>query len=61
MQLRLNLAEGPAPAAVLWELVGEEERQTAMALLAALIARSVVGQSAGDEHDAVMSDDERNG
>ena len=26
MQLRLDLAESPAPAAVLWELVGEAER-----------------------------------
>ena len=29
MQLRLDLAECPAAAAVLWELVGEEQRQTA--------------------------------
>jgi len=41
VQLRLDLAESPAPAAVLWELVGEEERQAAMALLAALIAKTV--------------------
>ena len=40
MQLRLDLAESPAPAAALWELVGEEQRQTAMALLAALIAQT---------------------
>ena len=39
MQLRLELAESPAPAVALWELVGEEQRQTAMALLAALIAQ----------------------
>ena len=39
MQLRLDLAESPAPAAALWELVGEEQRQAAMALLAALIAQ----------------------
>ena len=49
MQLRLDLAESPAPAAALWELVGEEQRQTAMALLAALIAQSVVGEPEGDE------------
>jgi hypothetical protein len=49
MQLRLDLAECPAPAAVLWELVGEEQRQTATALLAALIAQTVVGEPAGDE------------
>jgi hypothetical protein len=56
MQLRLDLAECPAPAAVLWELVGEEQRQTATALLAALIAQTVVGEPAGDE--PVMSCDE---
>jgi len=49
VQLRLELAESPAPAAVLWELVGEEQRQAAMALLAALIARSVYGEEAGGE------------
>jgi hypothetical protein len=38
VQLRLELAESPAPAVALWELVGEEKRQTAMTLLAALIA-----------------------
>ncbi|MEA2371510.1 MAG: hypothetical protein QOH12_1904 [Solirubrobacteraceae bacterium] len=41
VQLRLELAESPAPAVALWELVGEEQRQTAMALLAALIAQTV--------------------
>ena len=49
MQLRLDLAECPAPAAALWELVGAGERQAAIALLAALIARTVVGEPAGDE------------
>jgi hypothetical protein len=43
MQLRLDLAESPAPAAVLWELVGEEERRTAVAQLSVLIAAAVVG------------------
>ena len=43
MQLRLDLAESPAPAAALWELVGEEERQAAMALLAVLIAQTIAG------------------
>jgi hypothetical protein len=43
VQLRLELAESPAPAVALWELVGEEQRQTAMTLLAALIARTVAG------------------
>jgi hypothetical protein len=41
MQLRLQLAESPAPAAALWELVGSEQRRTAIALLAALIAQTV--------------------
>jgi hypothetical protein len=43
-QLRLDLAESPAPAEALWELLGEESRQAAEALLAVLIARSVAGQ-----------------
>jgi len=43
MQLRLDLAESPAPATVLWELVGEEERRAAIAQLSALIAEAVVG------------------
>ena len=49
MQLRLELAESPAPAAALWELVGEEQRQTAMTLLAALIARTVAGEPDEEE------------
>lgn len=50
VQLRLDLAECPAPAVALWELLGEAQRQTAMALLAALIARSVApDEVAGDE------------
>ena len=44
VQLRLDLAESPAPAAVLWELLGEDQRQTAMTLLAALIAQTVAGE-----------------
>src|ERR1700674_3989858 len=43
MRLRLDLAESPAPAAVLWELVGEAERRAAIARLSALIAEAVVG------------------
>jgi hypothetical protein len=43
IQLRLDLAESPAPATVLWELVGEEERRTAIAQLSVLIAGAVVG------------------
>jgi len=50
VQLRLELAGSPAPAVALWELVGEEQRQTAMVLLAALIARTVAD---GDEETAV--------
>ena len=44
MQLRLDLAESPAPAAALWELLGEEQRRAAMTLLAALIAQTVAGK-----------------
>ena len=40
MQLRLELAESSAPAVALWELVGEQQRQTAMTLLAVLIAQT---------------------
>jgi len=49
VQLRLELAESPAPAVALWELVGEEQRQTAMALLAALIAQTVAVEHAKQE------------
>jgi hypothetical protein len=49
MQLRLELAESPAPAVALWELVGEQQRQTAMALLAALIARTVAPEAGSDD------------
>jgi hypothetical protein len=44
VQLRLELAESPAPAVALWELLGEEQRQTAMTLLAVLIAQTVAGE-----------------
>ena len=49
VQLRLELAESPAPAVALWELVGEQQRQAAMVLLAALIARTVAPEAVGDE------------
>ncbi len=49
MQLRLELAESPAPAVALWELVGEPQRQTAMSLLAALIAQTVAPGAVSDE------------
>jgi hypothetical protein len=54
VQLRLELAESPAPAVALWELVGEEQRQTAMTLLAALIARTVAGE--GDEEETASGE-----
>ena len=44
LQLRLDLGESPAPAAALWELLGEEERRAALAQLAALIAQAVAGE-----------------
>ncbi len=44
VQLRLDLAESSAPAVALWERVGEEQRQTAMVLLAALIAQTIAGE-----------------
>jgi hypothetical protein len=49
VQLRLELAESPAPAVALWELVGEQQRETAMALLAALIAQTVVSEAGTDD------------
>lgn len=49
MQLRLELAESPAPAVALWELIGEQQRQTAMALLAALLAQTVAPGAVDDE------------
>jgi hypothetical protein len=48
VQLRLDLAESPAPAAALWELLGEEQRRAAMVLLAALIAQTVAGEAETD-------------
>ena len=41
MQLRLDLAECPASAVALWELIGEERQRAAMTLLAELIAQTV--------------------
>ena len=49
MQLRLELAESPAPAAALWELLGEQQRQAAMVLLAELIARTVADDHSEEE------------
>jgi hypothetical protein len=53
VQLRLDLAEAPAPAAVLWELVGFEQRRAAVVLLAALIAQTVAGEEALDDLAAI--------
>jgi hypothetical protein len=47
LQLRLDLGESPAPAAALWELLGEEQRRAALVQLAALIAQTVAGE---EEH-----------
>jgi hypothetical protein len=49
VQLRLEMAESPAPAVALWELVGQDQRQAAITLLAAMIARSVAPEVVGDE------------
>jgi len=49
VQLRLDLAESPAPAAALWELLGEEQRQAALAQLATLIAQTVADEETGGE------------
>jgi len=49
VQLLLEMAGSAAPAVALWELVGEQQRQSATTLLAALIAQTVAGEEAGDE------------
>jgi hypothetical protein len=49
LQLRLELAESPAPAVALWELVGAQQREAAMTLLAALIAQTLAPEATGDE------------
>ncbi len=54
MQLSLELAESPAPAVALWELLGEQQRQSAMTLLTALIAQTVAGEAVGDEEVASL-------
>lgn len=53
MQLRLELAESPAPVVALWELVGEQQRQAAMTLLAALIAQAVTPEAGGDDRTSL--------
>ncbi len=42
-------SRGAAPAAALWELLGEEQRRTALVQLAALIAQTVAGEEDRDE------------
>ena len=54
LQLRLELAESPSPAVALWELLGEQQRQSAMTLLTALIAQTVAGEAVGDEEVASL-------
>ena len=49
MQLRLELAGSSALAVALWELVGEQQRQSAMTLLAALIAQTIAPEAVSDE------------
>ena len=49
MQLLLEMAESTAPAVALWELVGEQQRQAAMVLLAELIARTVADDHSEEE------------
>lgn len=53
MQLRLELAESPAPAVALWELVGEPQRQSAMTLLTALIAQTVAPGMVSDDEPTI--------
>lgn len=61
VQLRLDLAEAPAPAAVLWELVGSEQRRAAVVLLAALIAQTVAGEEVLDDLASVRDRGARGG
>ena len=49
MQLRLELAESAAPAAALWELIGERQRQAAMVLLTAMIAQTIAPEAVSDD------------
>jgi hypothetical protein len=49
LQLRLDLGESPAPAAALWELLGEEQRRAALVQLATMIAQTVADEDADGE------------
>jgi hypothetical protein len=42
LQLHLDLGESPAPATALWGILPEDEREAAAAVVAQLIARTVV-------------------
>jgi hypothetical protein len=53
VQLRLDLADNPVPVVALWELLEEERRRAAMALLAELIA-----QTTKRGHEEVSGGDE---
>ena len=57
VQLRLELAESPAPAVALWELVGEQQRASAMTLLAALIAHTIAPVAVSDERISLAGAD----
>jgi hypothetical protein len=55
LQLHLDLGESPAPATALWGILPEDEREAAAAVVAKLIARTVVpdedecAEGGGDE------------
>jgi len=51
VQLRLDLTECPVPVVALWELLEDERKRAAMALLAGLIAQTINDSRAepGDE------------
>jgi hypothetical protein len=57
LQLHLDLGESVAPATALWGILPEAEREVAAALVAKLIARTVVPDEA--DGSAVGEDDER--
>jgi hypothetical protein len=61
MQLRLELAGSAAPAVALWELVGEQQRQSAMTLLAALIAQTIAPEATGDDRASLGGADATGG
>ncbi|MEJ7715341.1 MAG: hypothetical protein WKF40_06415 [Thermoleophilaceae bacterium] len=54
VQLCLDLREGPAPAVALWEVLADERRQAALALLSALIAEAALGSGEADDERAPL-------